>query len=171
MADRLGEEFAGIAGFLSSLSNDERERFLSDCEARESPYQIWLYACAMGYEADFRQLEEWLQTRYPQLNRKAMLTAEAVMLESDLQAARGVPDELLKPGEKARNIAALSKELRGHLAEVERMNRSMDRRGLILSGADRLMRVLQDTFSEDDEASEALTRGFEVVWSQLNDER
>lgn len=166
----MAEDFPDVAGFLSSLDHTQRERFLGDCESRESPYQIWLYACAMGYEGDFSQLEGWLQKRYPQLNRRQMLMAEAVRLEADIQLMRSQAEEL-KPGEASRNIASLSKELRGHLCEVEKMNRSLDRRGLVLSGADRLMRVLQDMFSEEPDMLAALTQAFDVLWSQMNEER
>lgn len=167
----LADDFPAVSGFLSSLDHAQRERFLSDCEARESPYQLWLYANALGYEGDFIQLEAWLQKRYPQLNRRQMLTAEAVRLEADIEMLRSQPSDVGKPGEMHRSIASLTKELRGHLAEVERMSRAQDRRGLILSGADRLMRVLQDMFSEDEEMLAALSQGFEVVWAQLAEER
>jgi hypothetical protein len=166
----LVDELPGVSGFLSSLDHGQRERFLADCESRESPYQIWLYACAMGYEGDFAQLETWLQKRYPQLNRRQLLTAEAVKLEADIELVRSQVDGA-KPGETARNIATLSKELRGHLCEVERMSRTLDRRGLVLSGADRLMRILQDMFAEDDDMLAALGQAFEVIWTQLSEER
>lgn len=167
----MAEDFPAVAGFLGSLDHNQRERFLGDCENRESPYQIWLYASAMGYEGDFIELDAWLRKRYPQLDRRRMLMAEAVKLESDINAARRDVEVSIKPADAIRNIASLSKELRGHLVEVEKMSRSMDRRGLILSGADRLLNVLQDMFSGDVEMQEALGKGFEVVWAQLNEER
>lgn len=126
----------------------------------------------MGYEADFSELEAWLQKRYPQLNRRRMLEAESVRLEADIDALRSsMSQEGSKSGEIARSVASLTKELRGHLAEIERMSKGLDRRGLILSGVDRLMRTLQDMFSEDDDMQAALQEGFDVVWSQLNEER
>lgn len=166
----MADDFPDVSGFLSSLDNSQRERFLGDCEARESPFHIWLYACAMGYEGDFIQLEAWLKKRYPQLNRRQMLMAEAIRLESDIDLIRSKGDAL-KAGEAARNIASLSKELRGHLCEVERMNRGIDRRGLVLSGADRLCRILEDMFSESQEMTDALKSAFNILWVQLQEER
>jgi hypothetical protein len=166
----LAEEFQEVAGFLSSLDNSQRERFLGDCESRESQFQIWLYACAMGYEGDFIQLEKWLQKRYPQLNRRRMLMAEAIRLESDIEMIRS-KGESLKAAEAARNIASLTKELRGHLCEVEKMSRGIDRRGLVLSGADRLCRILEDMFSESQEMTDALKSAFNILWVQLQEER
>ncbi len=168
----LADDFPGVSGFLSALDHGQRERFLLACEARESPLQVWLYACAMGYESDFTELESWLQKRYPQLNRRRMLEAEAVRLEADIAALRAdAGTEAARPSDTARNVATLTKELRGHLAEIERMSKGLDRRGLILSGADKMLRVLQDMFSEDEDMQAALGQGFEVLWTQLNEER
>lgn len=173
-------EHPEVAGFLSSLDNGQRERFLAVCEGRDSGIQTWMYACAMGYEGDFLQLEGWLQKRYPRLDRRKMLLAEAIKLEQDIAALRS-SDVLDNPGDEsarpiratdsARNIASLSKELRGHLVEVERMTKGVDRRGLLLTGADRLLRVFQDMFAENEEMKAALEQGFEAFWSQVNDER
>jgi len=176
----LPESAPAVAGFLSSLDSGQRERFLLACEARDSALQTWMYACAMGYEGDFLELEGWLQKRYPRLDRRKMLLAEAIKLEADIASLRdpggmvGSGDDgavPIKPLDAARNIASLSKELRGHLVEVERMTRAVDRRGLLLTGADRLLRILQDMFAESDEMKAALEQGYESFWSQVNDER
>lgn len=180
----MADPFPGVAGFLSSLSHAQRERFLQACEARESPLQVWLYACAMGYESDFTELEGWLNQRYPQLNRRKILEAEAVRLERDILALRGGgrsasdgDDDDSDDGggislvDTAKAVASLTKEMRAHLVEVERMSKGLDRRGLILSGVDRLMRTLHDMFSDDEDMQAALREGFDVVWSQLNEER
>lgn len=166
----MAEEFPEVAGFLAALDHSQRERFLGECEGRESPFHIWLYACAMGYEGGFVQLDTWLQKRYPQINRRQVLMGEAAKLEADIELAR-IPAEGSKPGDVARSVAALSKELRGHLAEIERMTRAVDRRGLILSGADRLLRILQDMFADDPEMLSALGQGFEALWAQVGEER
>jgi hypothetical protein len=166
----MAEAFPEVAGFLASLDHDQRERFMADCEGREPPYQLWLYACALGYEGSFEQLEAWLDDRFPQLNCRRVLLAEAVKLEKDIQLARlESPD--MKPGEGARTIATLSKELRGHLTEVDRMGRSIDRRGLVMAGADRLLRELEAMFDGNDEVQKSLSEAFEVVWGQVKEER
>lgn len=136
-----------------------------------------MYACAMGYEGDFLELDTWLNARYPRLDRRKMLLAEAIKLESDIAALRdpiGSPEDgtvPIKATDASRNIASLSKELRGHLVEVDRMSRGIDRRGLLLTGADRLLRILQDMFSDNDEMTAALEQAYEGFWSQVSDER
>jgi len=173
----MAEDHPDVAGFLSSLDNGQRERFLVACESRDSPIQAWMYACALGYEGDFLQLETWLQKRYPRLDRRKMLLAEAIRLESDIAVLRdsGTADAdgvtAVKPQDAARNIASLSKELRGHLVEVDRIGRGVDRRGLLLTGADRLLRILQDMFNENEEMKAALEQAYESFWSQVSDER
>lgn len=154
-----------VAGFLSSLDHAQRERFLAEAEARDSVYQLWLFACALGYEGGFLPLEEWQKQRYPRLNRKQLLTAEAVLLERDIAAVRGDDDA------DPRCIASLTKELRGHLVEIEKMERGQDRRGLLLTGADRLLRILQDAFSEDEEMVRVLEESYETFLAQLREER
>ena len=168
------QKFPEIAAFLSSLGNAQRERFLDNCEARDSPYIIWLYASAMGYEGGFLPLEGWLEQRYPQLPRRKMLEAEAIQLEADISRLRnpiGDSTDVMGAVDRHRNIASLTKEFRAHLSEIDKMSRVMDRRGLILSGADRLMRVFQDMFAEDEGMNAALEKGYEVFWSQVNEER
>lgn len=175
----MAEEHPDVAGFLASLDNGQRERFLAACESRDSAIQTWMYASALGYEGDFLELEAWLQRRYPRLDRRKMLLAEAIRLEADIANLRdpggGHPDSdgvsTIKPQDAARNIASLSKELRGHLVEVDRISRGVDRRGLLLTGADRLLRILQDMFSENEDMTAALEQAYEVFWSQITDER
>jgi hypothetical protein len=48
----------------------------------------------------------------------------------------------LKVDNGAARLAALEKELRAHIETSERMNRTTDKRGLVLAGADRVMREL-----------------------------
>ena len=124
-----------------------------------------MYASAMGYESCFLELESWQQERYPRLNRKLALTAEAVRLQQDIATLRA--DEKPDP----RLIAALTKELRGHLVEIERMERGQDRRGLLLAGADRLLRTVQDSFPDDPEMQGVLEESFETFLAQLREER
>jgi hypothetical protein len=166
----MAEAHPEIAGFLSSLDNEQRERFLAEAEGREPPYQLWLYATALGYEGGFEPLERWLDERFPQLNARRILLAEAVKLEMDIQLARKESPDM-KPGEGARTVATLSKELRGHLGEVDRMGRAIDRRGLILSGANRIVSELEIAFDGNEEVLRAVSDAFESVWAHLKDER
>jgi hypothetical protein len=173
----MAEEFPDVSGFLAALSHGERERFLADCEGRDSPYQLWLCACAMGYEGGFDQLDSWLRKRYPRLDPRKILMAEAVRLEFDLSELRGGyggdDDDAPRVGRGSRHtsIASLSKELRGCLAEIDRIGKGIDRRGLMLAGVDRLMRELEGAFVGNELMEKAMADAFDLVWRQIQEER
>ena len=67
-------------------------------------------------------------------------------------------------------LAALEKELRSHIETSERMNKATDKRGLILAGADRVMRELTAIFKDDPQFSEPIENAMNAVWSKLYSE-
>lgn len=154
--------------FLQALDGDRREAFLSYAEHTYSIYEIWLYASVLGYEGGFIDLEQWVQKRYRKLNRRELLLAEVCKLEADIDGLRQqVAADLIKPDVAATRIAHLSKELRGHIVEIEKMTRAIDRRGLILAGADSVMRCLRGIFKDNEDVLPALETAFDSAWSQL----
>jgi hypothetical protein len=161
-----------IQTFLTALDNGDREAFISYVENTYSIYEIWLYAGILGYDAGFSILEKWVLKHYPKLNRREILLAEIVKLEADIDFLRQqVQADIVKPDSAATRIAHLSKELRGHLIEVEKMTKGADRRGLVMSGADKVMRELRSIFKGNDDVIKALDLAYESVWQLLVDER
>jgi hypothetical protein len=161
-----------VATFLAALDDDRREGFLDYAECTYSIYEIWLYAGVLGYGGSFTELEKWVQKHHRKLNRRELLLGEVCKLESDIDFLRQqVAAELVKPDAAASRIAHLSKELRGHLTEIERMTRSTDRRGLILAGADTAFRALRGIFKDNEDVLPVLERAFESIWAQLETER
>ena len=161
-----------ISAFLTALDNDRREAFLAYVENTYSVYEIWLYARVLGYEDGFNILEKWINNNYPKLNRREIMLAETVKLEADIDFLRQqVHADLVKPDAAATRIAHLSKELRGHIVEVEKMSKSTDRRGLILAGADKVMRELKSIFKGNEDVTKALELAYESVWAALIEER
>lgn len=161
-----------ISAFLTALDNDRREAFLAYVENTYSVYEIWLYARVLGYDTGFNILEKWINNNYPKLNRREIMLAETVKLEADIDFLRQqVHADLVKPDAAATRIAHLSKELRGHIVEVEKMSKSTDRRGLILAGADKVMRELKSIFKGNEDVTKALELAYESVWAALIEER
>lgn len=161
-----------VQTFLAALDGDHREGFLNYVDHTYSVYEIWLYAGVLGYEGSFPALERWVRTHYPKLNRRQLLLDEVGKLERDIAFLREqVQLDLIKSDAAATKIAHLSKELRGHLAEVEKMTRATDRRGLVLAGADAVMRALRGIFRGNAEVVPVLEAAFESVWAQLDSER
>ena len=64
-------------------------------------------------------------------------------------------------------LAALEKELRSHIEASERMNKSTDKRGLILAGADRVMREMTAIFKDDPQFAEPMENAINAVWAKL----
>lgn len=169
MVQERGDE---VSLFLAALDNDRREGFLNYAENTYSPYEIWLYAGVLGYEGSFTSLEKWIGRNYKKLNKRELLLTEACKLEADVDFLRQqVQADLVKPDAAASRIAHLSKELRGHLAEIDRMTRVTDRKGLIMAGADAVMRQLRAIFKDNEEVVAALDSAFESVWAQLDSEK
>ncbi len=165
-------DFPEIQSFLTALDNDRREAFLAYVENTYSIYEIWLYARVIGYDLGFNLLEKWVTKNYPKLNRREILLAETVKLEADVDFLRQqVQADLVKPDAAATRIAHLSKELRGHIVETEKMTKSTDRRGLILAGADKVMRELRSIFKGNEDVINALDLAYESVWAALIEER
>lgn len=161
-----------VAVFLAALDDDRREGFLNYVDHTYSIYEIWLYATVLGYEGSFVALEKWVQSNFRKLNRRELLLAEVCNLESDIDHLRQqVRADLVKADAAASRIAHLSKELRGHVAEIERINRATDRRGLILAGADSVMRSLRGIFKDNEEVMPVLNMAFESIWAQLDSEK
>ncbi len=161
-----------VAIFLAALDDDRREGFLNYAENTYSIYEIWLYASVLGYADSFSALEKWVYKHYRKLNKRELLLAEACKLEADVDFLRGqVQADLVKPDAAASRIAHLSKELRGHLSEIDKMSRATDRKGLIMAGADAVMRQLRSIFKDNEEVVTALDSAFESVWAQLDSEK
>lgn len=160
-----------IEDFLVALHDGEREAFLQFAELSSSNYEIWVYATVLGFSGRFSELVEWVQDLFPKSNRRDLLQEEARRLEADIAQLRELAMlKALAPDIAASRVAALSKELRGHLAEIERMSRATDRRGLVLAGADRVMRELRAIFRGNEEITEALEPAFASVWSAITEE-
>lgn len=167
-----GVDDSPVTLFLAALDDDRREGFLNYAENTYSIIEIWLYANVLGYEGSFTALERWVNKHYRKLNRRELLLGEVCKLEADVAFLREqVRMDLVKPDAAASRIAHLSKELRGHLTEIDRMTKASDRRGLILAGADVVMRSLRQIFKGNDEVITALDAAFESVWAQLENEK
>lgn len=167
-AGSMADPHSQVTGFLTLLDEREREAFINFVKATESIYEIWLYARVVGYEGPFVALEAWVKAHYPKLDRRALLLGETIKLEGDIDMLRQqVEADLIKADNAASRIAQLSKELRGHISEIEKISKATDRRGLILSGADQAMRSLKAIFKGNEEVGHALDLACQSVWAEL----
>ena len=54
-----------------------------------------------------------------------------------------------------------------HIETSERINKSTDKQGLILAGADRVMRELTAIFKDDPQFAEPIENAMNAVWAKV----
>lgn len=70
----------------------------------------------------------------------------------------------------ATKISVLQKELRSHIQAVRQLTDGVDRRGLLLAGADRCLRELMNSFEDSPTMADLLDDASIVVWSTIERE-
>ena len=157
--------------WLDTLPASESEEFKEFAEYTPSIIEIWLYSGIIGYTGTFNDLSRWVKMKYKKLNRREILNSEIAALHSDIQELRmAVTSGEIKGDNGAARLAALEKELRSHIEVSERINRSTDKRGLILAGADRVMRELTNIFKDDPQFAEPIDNAMNAVWAKVYSE-
>ena len=157
--------------WLDTLPASESEEFKEFAEYTPSIIEIWVYSGILGYEGTFNDLSRWVKMKYKKLNRREILNSEIAALHSDIQELRmAVTSGEIKGDNGAARLAALEKELRSHIEVSERLNRSTDKRGLILAGADRVMRELTNIFKDDPQFAEPIDNAMNAVWAKVYSE-
>lgn len=154
--------------WLDTLPASDSDLFKEFADITPSPIEIWVYAGVMGYPGSFSDLARWVKLKYRKLNRRDILNSEIVALHSDIQELRmAITSGELKGDHGAARLAALEKELRSHIETSERLNKSTDKRGLILAGADKVMRELTMIFKDDPQMSEPMDNAINAVFAKL----
>lgn len=77
-----------------------------------------------------------------------------------------IENKIVKRDAGVARIAALQKELRGTIAQVEQFTSTKDRKGLLMAGADRAIRELLMIF-KDDPYEGPLEEASMSVWSRM----
>ena len=157
--------------WLDTLPAADSEDFREFAEVTPSIIEIWVYSGILGYPGSFNDLSRWVKMKYKKLNRREILNSEIAALHSDIQELRmAIMSGEIKGDNGAARLAALGKELRSHIEVSERLNKSTDKRGLILAGADRVMREMTAIFKDDPQFSEAIDNAMNAVWAKLYSE-
>jgi len=157
--------------WLDTLPASESEQFKEFAEYTPSVIEIWVYAGIMNYPGTFNDLVRWVKMKFKKLNRREILNSEIAALHSDIQDLRmAVTSGEIKGDNGAARLAALEKELRSHIEVSERLNKTTDKRGLILAGADRVMRELTNIFKDDPQFSEPIENAMTAVWAKVYSE-
>ena len=154
--------------WLDTLPAADSEDFREFAEITPSIIEIWVYSGILGYSGSFNDLARWVKMKYKKLNRREILNSEIAALHSDIQELRmAVTSGEIKGDNGAARLAALEKELRSHIEVSERINKSTDKRGLILAGADRVMREMTSIFKDDAQFAEPIENAINAVWAKI----
>ncbi len=154
--------------WLDSLPAADSEDFREFAEITPSIIEIWVYAGILDYPGSFNDLSRWVKMKYKKLDRRGILNSEITALHSDIQELRmAIMSGEIKGDNGAARLGALEKELRSHIETSERMNKSTDKRGLILAGADRVMREMTAIFKDDPQFAEPIENAIQAVWAKL----
>ena len=157
--------------WLDTLPAADSEDFREFAEITPSIIEIWVYAGIVGYEGTFNDLSRWVKMKYRKLDRRGILNSEISALHSDIQDLRmAITSGEIKGDNGAARLAALEKELRSHIETSERINRSTDKRGLLMAGADRVMREMTSIFKDDPQFAEPIENAINAVWAKLYSE-
>ena len=157
--------------WLDTLPAADAEDFREFAEVTPSVIEIWVYSGILGYSGTFNDLSRWVKMKYKKLNRREILNSEIAALHSDVQDLRmAITAGEIKGDLGAGRLAALEKELRSHIEASERMNRTTDKRGLVLAGADRVMRELTAIFKDDPQFAEPIDNAMNAVWAKIYSE-
>ena len=157
--------------WLDTLPASESEDFCEFAEITPSIIEIWVYAGILQYPGSFNDLSRWVKMKYKKLDRRGILNSEISALHSDIQDLRmAITSGEIKGDNGAARLGALEKELRSHIEASERMNKSTDKRGLILAGADRVMREMTAIFKDDPQFAEPIENAIQAVWAKLYSE-
>ncbi len=157
--------------WLDKIPASESEEFREFAEITPSIIEIWVYSGILGYPGTFNDLARWVKMKYKKLNRREILNSEIAALHSDIQELRmAITSGEIKGSDGAARLASLEKELRSHIETSERMNRTTDKRGLVLAGADRVMREITSIFKDDPQFAEPMENAINAVWAKLYSE-
>ena len=157
--------------WLDTLPAAESEQFREFAEVTPSVIEIWVFAGIMKYPGSFSDLNRWLKMKYKKLNRREILNSEIAALHSDVQELRmAITSGEIKGSDGAARLASLEKELRSHIETSERMNKTTDKRGLILAGADRVLREFTNIFKDDPQMEEPIDNAIQAIWAKVYSE-
>ena len=157
--------------WLDSIPASESEMFKEFADYTPSVIEIWVYAGIMNYPGTFNDLARWVKMKYKKLDSRGILNSEVSALHADIQELRmAITAGEIKGSDGAARLASLEKELRSHIETSERFNKTTDKRGLILAGADRVLRELTNTFKDDPQFAEPIDNAVNAVWAKVYSE-
>ena len=153
--------------WIQSLTDKDRESFLTFCKRTSSPIQMYLYARFLGYAGSIVECDEWSKKEFKKRDFTGLLEMEIDNMSQDISKLRDAIDMgMVKQDMGTSRIAMLQKELRGAIKQLNDEKVLMDKQGLILAGADRALREMLTIF-RDDPIEGPLQEASMGVWTKI----
>ena len=152
--------------FLEQSSAVQESFHAFSCE-NYSFIECFLYARFLGYVGNIISCEAWIKNQYPKPDHRKMLLMEIEEMREDIRKLRDdIENCVVKRDAGVARIAAMEKELRGTINQVEQYTSLKDRKGLLMAGADRAIRELMFIF-KDDPVESPLHEASMSVWARM----
>ena len=156
-----------MTDWIQSLTDKDRESFLTFCKRTGSPIQMYLYARFLGYTGSIVECDEWSKKEFKKRDFSGLLEMEIDNMSQDISKLRDAIDMgMVKQDMGTSRIAMLQKELRGAIKQLNDEKVLMDEQGLILAGADRALREMLLIF-RDDPIEGPLQEASMGVWTKI----
>ena len=153
--------------WLKSLTDKDRQAFLSFCKKTSSAIQIYLYSRFLGFKGTLVECVEWSEKKFKKRNFNIVLESDIYAMQQDIAKLREAIDMgMVKQDMGAARIAMLQKELRGSIKQLDDKKVLLDKQGLILAGADRALREMLSIF-RDDPIEGPLQEASMGVWTKI----
>ena len=153
--------------WVDNLDSPTESAFRAFCAENYSVIECYLYARFLRYSGGVTGCDLWLQQYYPKPDHRKVLLREIEEMQEDIRKLReDVDNGIVKRDAGVARIAAMQKELRGTIAQVEQFTSNKDRKGLLMAGADRAIRELLTIF-KDDPIEIPLEEASMSVWSHM----
>jgi len=153
--------------WLNSLTEKDKEAYLTFCKNANSPIQMYLYARFLGFTGTIVECDQWSKKKFQKRNFNEILESEIDSMQKDISKLRdGIDIGLVKQDMGSARIAMLQKELRGAIKQINDEKYVSDKQGLILAGADRALREILLIF-KDDPIEQPLQEATMGVWTKI----
>jgi len=157
-----------VQGWLDRQEERRRLAILRMAERERSVVASYLYAALLGLEEPIDIYEEWVNLRFERIPLRNQLEDEIASLGNDLAALREFcGNDPKRVADMATKISYLTKELRGHVDQIEKMQAVLDRRALLLAGVEQTARLLRKAFGKQAHIWEAIEPALEASWSEI----
>ena len=153
--------------WVDNLDSATKESFCSFAEETFSAIQVYLYARFLGYTSSIVGVDLWLKEHFSKPDHLKVLLNEINEMQEDIRKLRmDIENYAVKRDVGVARIAAMQKELRGTISQVDSFISSRDRKGLLMAGADRALRELASIF-KDDPIENPLQEASMSVWARM----